>query len=48
MFRLDPDLVGSVINWPLGSGSVIQFSGSVDPDPKEYLRIRNTQNYTFL
>jgi hypothetical protein len=37
MPRDDPDLVGSVINWPLGSGPgpVSQDYGSVDPDPKE-------------
>jgi hypothetical protein len=26
---------GSVINWPPGSGSLIQDYGSADPDPKE-------------
>jgi hypothetical protein len=45
MFRWDLDLVGSVINWPLGSGSVNQDSGSVDLDPKGN---RNTYNYTYV
>ena len=35
MVRYDPDPAGSVINWPTGSGSVIQIYGSADPDPKE-------------
>ncbi len=30
-------MVGSVINWPPGSGSVSEDYGSADPDPK-YLR----------
>ncbi len=41
--RQDPCLIGLVLNWPPGSGSVIQDYGSADPDPKEkYLRIHNT------
>ncbi len=30
----DPDLTGSVINWPLASGFAIQDYGSSDPIPK--------------
>ncbi len=39
----DPDPVGSIINWPPGTGSVIQDYGSVDPDP-----IENTSGSTTL
>jgi hypothetical protein len=40
MSRLDTDPTGSVINWPPGSqsGSVSQ---DPNPNPKEYLKIRN-------
>jgi hypothetical protein len=38
MSRLYLDPAGSVINWPLASGSVIYSYGSSDPDQKEYLR----------
>ncbi len=34
MYGYDTDPAGSVINWPLGSGSATQ-DGSKDPDPKE-------------
>ncbi len=39
MSRKDPysDPIGSVINWPPRSGSVIQDYRSPDPDPKEIL-----------
>ncbi len=32
MPRYDPDQAGSVINWPLGSGSLIQEHRSADPN----------------
>ncbi len=36
----EPDPVGSVTNWPpgTGSGSVIQNYGSVDPVPEEIVK----------
>jgi hypothetical protein len=30
--------IGSIIKWPLGSGSIIENYGSSDPDPKEILK----------
>jgi hypothetical protein len=42
---LDPDPAGTVINWPFGSGSVIQDYGSAVPDyPKEMFTIHNNGN----
>jgi hypothetical protein len=43
----DPDQEGSGINWLPRSKSVIQDCGSATPDPKQILRIHNTEN-TFI
>jgi hypothetical protein len=41
--REDPDPAGSVINWPLESGSLNQDYGSADPNQKEiFMDPRNT------
>ena len=39
------DLARSVINWPPGSGSVIQDYGYADPDAKEIFTIHITVKF---
>jgi hypothetical protein len=48
LYRKDPDPAGSVVNWPFGSGPVIQDYGSADPKRKEIFTLFSDPRHCFF